>query len=145
MVVDESCDRMGETSAGDDYGSLLTRVHNIPKYHNKICDYITHTNMSLVAHYKLNDPSALTTDSVGSFHLTNVNGVVTVTDATYGTVASFVQSSVPEEVQYLHTTVTPSAIGGNSSRTYSSWVRPTGTDLLVQVKTEVLLVQSINS
>jgi hypothetical protein len=80
--------------------------------------------MSLVAHYKLNDPATLTTDSAGSFNLTNL-GVGTVTDATYGTVASFAQTTVQEDLTYLHTTTVPAAIGGNSPRTYSSWVRPT--------------------
>ena len=83
--------------------------------------------MSLVARYKLNDEATLTTDSVGSFDLINVNNVGTVIDATYGTAANFIQTNVQDNVQYLHTTVTPAAIGGNSVRTYSSWVRPTGT------------------
>lgn len=92
----------------------------------KCCILIIY-NMSLVAHYKLNDPDTLTTDSAGSFNLTNVGGVGTVTDTTYGTAASFAQTSVQEDVQYLHTTAVPDAIGGNPVRTYSAWVRPTGT------------------
>lgn len=93
---------------------------------NKIYIYIKQI-MSLVAHYKLNDPATLTTDSAGSFNLTNVNNVATVNDATYGTAATFVQTSVQGNETYLHTTAVPNAIGGNSSRTYSSWVRLTGT------------------
>ena len=83
--------------------------------------------MSLVARYKLNDEATLTTDSVGSFDLINVNNVGTVIDATYGTAANFVQTGVQGDETYLHTTVAPAAIGGNSVRTYSSWVRLTGT------------------
>lgn len=76
--------------------------------------------MSLVARYELNDPATLTTDATGNGNtLTNVNSVGTTTDATYGTVASFVKSSL----HYLSIASTPSSLTGSSSRTFSLWVR----------------------
>lgn len=75
--------------------------------------------MSLVARYKFNDASALTTDSSGNSNtLVNVAGVSTVNDATYGTVAYFTGN-----FNYFALENAPAATIGSSSRTVCYWVR----------------------
>lgn len=80
--------------------------------------------MSLVLHYKFNDPSTFTTDSSGNSNtLSAINGILSIDDATYGTVANFSHATVKN---YFDLPTVPSAITGGSSRTFSYWLRFTG-------------------
>ena len=81
--------------------------------------------MSLVLHYKFNDPATFTTDSSGNSNtLVNIDGVDSADDATYGTVASF--SNNP--TNYFSLASAPTSITGSSSRTYSYWVKQVGNE-----------------
>lgn len=75
--------------------------------------------MSLVVRYKFDGPD-LTKDSSGNSNtLVNEGGVVSVTDPTYGTVASFDRSSTAG----LSLSTVPAGILGASPRTVSFWVK----------------------
>ncbi|CAN0244245.1 unnamed protein product [Ectocarpus sp. 6 AP-2014] len=83
--------------------------------------------MSLVARYKFNDPATFTADDTGnSYTLTAENGILSVDDAAYGTVANFSNSTAVHNY-FLMSTAPPPAVTGNSSRTISTWVRIAGT------------------
>lgn len=78
--------------------------------------------MSLVAHYKLNDPSTLLVDATGNGNnLTNVGGVGVFTDPTYGPVASL-NSSLSQRLQLG---AAPPEIVGASPHTFSFWMKIT--------------------
>lgn len=79
--------------------------------------------MSLVLHYKFNDPATFTTDSSGNSNtLENINGVESVVDPAYGTIPSF--SNNP--TNYFSLDPAPTSMTGSSSRTYSYWVKQVG-------------------
>lgn len=78
--------------------------------------------MSLVLHYKFNDAATFTTDSSGNSNtLTDVNGVESFEDPTYGTVASF------SNPKYFSLASAPASTTGSSPRTFSYWLKQVGT------------------
>lgn len=79
--------------------------------------------MSLVLHYKFNDPASFTTDSSGNSNtLVNIDGVESVDDPTYGTAASFTNSPT----NYFSLANAPASTTGSLPRTFSYWVKQVG-------------------
>ena len=80
--------------------------------------------MALVAKYSFNDPDTFLVDSSGNSNtLTNVDGVESFNDPTYGTVASF--SNGP--TKYFSLASAPASTLGASPRTFSYWLKLIGT------------------
>ena len=80
---------------------------------------------SLLLRYKFNDPATFLIDSTGNSNtLTDVNGVESVSDPSYGTAASFSNSPT----KYFSLAAAPASTTGSSPRTFSYWVKQVATD-----------------
>ena len=104
---------------------MFSTVIMVHKETHVLSDYNVLTwqqNMSLVLQYKFNDAATFTTDSSGNSNtLTDVNGVESFEDSTYGTVASF------SDPKYFSLASAPASTTGSSPRTFSYWVKQVGT------------------
>lgn len=81
--------------------------------------------MSLIAWYKFNDTATFLVDSSGNSNtLTDVNGVDSFDDPTYGIVASFSNSPT----NYFSLAAAPVSTTGSNPRTFSYWIRQIGNE-----------------
>lgn len=81
--------------------------------------------MSLVLQYPFNDAATFLVDATGNSNtLTDVNGVESVTDTTYGTVASFSDNPT----KYFSLEEAPATTTGAAPRTFAYWLKQVGND-----------------